>query len=585
MVRGVKASDDKAIYVYHEVTEAVYNAASGAECGDGASLDAVYAYSRAMLAEGYVNRAKYALVSTRNVDLLEKHAKALTNEQIAAMATDLDEALYDGHLTKGNFSTDYGLDTSKTSVLDICDVLGDHSRSIRVNLKALYSGYVRRGLKKLAGSRDKTGALTLPPVKTEYKGDPEWADVTGVDINQNTATVNIKLTRDVNLVRYSDDVTFDPALGIKVNADGVITEARGVVLDDLSTFNAYTVVGDGSLNLSSLTVRVGDKKAFKALRDVGAVSGDYHPETEYVIDFAGRPLVSYGQTFGAIDGVYRKWLNAKALVSILEATLKEQSDLYSPEQITSLKAVCVSGNKYLNIPTTVPYTNLQDALTDGSVDTRLSYKVEIGDKDILNGGKLHSANKFLDRMYTVEIDGKPAEKVTFADYWKPTFKVGAKVLSAKVKVTKVDDFMKPIYDDFLGFTAPGPVKDILLMAGADLDFVTRFDDATDRKLSADEGVEIFTEAKRLVQRYMDNLIRTEVSPVVFYIGSTGLIPDEYNTKAISPEKLVEKYPDIALSSDEKEAVFYEVGNTILTVYVKPEYFSTGRTADAQMAAK
>ena len=34
-----------------------------------------------------------------------------------------------------------------------------------------------------------------------------------------------------------------------------------------------------------------------------------------------------------------------------------------------------------------------------------------------------------------------------------------------------------------------------------------------------------------------------------------------------------KYPELAFSKDEKEGMFFEVGDTILSVYAKTEYFS------------
>ena len=40
-----------------------------------------------------------------------------------------------------------------------------------------------------------------------------------------------------------------------------------------------------------------------------------------------------------------------------------------------------------------------------------------------------------------------------------------KVLSAKTKVTKIDEFMKPIFDDFLGLVPKGRVDEILKKAG------------------------------------------------------------------------------------------------------------------------
>ena len=67
--------------------------------------------------------------------------------------------------------------------------------------------------------------------------------------------------------------------------------------------------------------------------------------------------------------------------------------------------------------------------------------------------------------------------------------------------------------------------------------------------------------------------REKLSPLVFYVGATGLLPDEIDAKALSADQLGAKYPDLALSKDEKEGTFFELGDTILSVYAKTEYFS------------
>jgi hypothetical protein len=36
------------------------------------------------------------------------------------------------------------------------------------------------------------------------------------------------------------------------------------------------------------------------------------------------------------------------------------------------------------------------------------------------------------------------------------------------------------------------------------------------------------------------------------------------------------YPELALSMDEQEGTFFEMGDTILSVYAKTEYFSRDR---------
>ena len=67
----------------------------------------------------------------------------------------------------------------------------------------------------------------------------------------------------------------------------------------------------------------------------------------------------------------------------------------------------------------------------------------------------------------------------------------------------------------------------------------------------------------------------KVSPLVFYIGSTGALPDEIEAKAQTAEEIVAKYPDLSPSKDEQEGLFFEVGQAILTVYAKTEFFSRG----------
>jgi hypothetical protein len=45
------------------------------------------------------------------------------------------------------------------------------------------------------------------------------------------------------------------------------------------------------------------------------------------------------------------------------------------------------------------------------------------------------------------------------------------------------------------------------------------------------------------------------------------------TELLTAEQLTAKYPDQALSKDEQEGMFFEIGDTILSVYAKNEYFS------------
>ena len=88
-----------------------------------------------------------------------------------------------------------------------------------------------------------------------------------------------------------------------------------------------------------------------------------------------------------------------------------------------------------------------------------------------------------------------------------------------------------------------------------------------------EFVEALSDAKKKLDARSDDVFREKLSPLVFYVGATGLLPDEIDAKALSADQLSAKYPDLALSKDEKEGTFFEIGDTILSVYAKTEYFS------------
>ena len=94
--------------------------------------------------------------------------------------------------------------------------------------------------------------------------------------------------------------------------------------------------------------------------------------------------------------------------------------------------------------------------------------------------------------------------------------------------------------------------------------------ANDRRI----GIEAYSKSdyplaldrlKNYVAAYPDDydaLFAEKLSALVFYVGATGLLPDEVEAKAQSADVLAGKYPDLAFSKDEKEGTFFEVGDTI-----------------------
>lgn len=570
IVRGLKPDDDKTLFKYYRVSPEAYEASAAPVAGaDGPqSLRPVLAFARANLSEGNLNTAKYAMVSSRDLTLLKQHARALTNQEIANFSTDLEEVLFMEELDQHEFTEGYGLKTDKPSLLSVLNVLGEHARDLKVDLKDVASIYVRRSLRRVPGTRDENGNLISPWLKTEYIDDGAWAQVQSFDINRNTANINMLVTRKVRLVPTDGG---DP-----------ITEVAGVDVSTLTNYNNYTIVGDGSLNLGRLKVRIGSKKLFRALAALHMVQGEYEPEADYVLDFTELPLVEFNQEFKSIDGVFPKVAKLKVLSSLLSAGLKDQSEDFTPEQLEELKRHYLSGSLYLNFPTTNEYTDLNEALAQGKVDTRLSYKVDIGDTNILNLSKLHSANKFLDRLFTVTVAGEEAKSPKFDVLWQAGVKFDYKKLSSRTKITAVDDLMKPIFEDFLGLANNGALETILGWCDA-AELAAPLKKIALGQISHDEAVEVMTQARRKVERAADQVFEDVVSPLVFYIGATGLLPDEFEARALSADELTAQLPEIAVAKAEQEGTFFRVGDAIITVYVKGEYFTPGDRGGAAPA--
>jgi Mg-chelatase subunit ChlD len=563
-IRGLKDEDDAVVYKYRKLTRAEYDKLDAPEAQ---TTEAVFAFSRANLADGNLNTAKYALASTFDATLALTHSRALTNNQSAAFAADLDTLLLlnPNEIAGHTVLTEVPVNR-RIPLLNLVKILDAHRSGFVINRKALADVYVRRGLKRLQGSRDDGGKLVEPTLKTEFAGEDEYLPITSFDVNRNTATMNLMLVRKVRLV---------PAAG-----GAPITSIAGIDLGGLTTFNNYTLIGDGELNIPYFKVKISDPKLFAALQKEGVLLLDsapaaaHDPAAEYTLRLDDLPVVpAFAGTLN-LTGVFDELARLKVLSSLCGAHLKEESAELTPEQVEELKKHYLSKSLYLNFPTTNPYTDLKQALAEGSVDTRTSYKIDVGDRTILNLSKLHSANKFLDRMYeVVGPDGKPLDKPAFEDVLDGNVTYKHKQLSAKLKVTKVDDFMKGLFDDFLGLKSTGQAVKVLEGVGAGKLAAVVKARAGGTQPAKKEFVEALADAHRKLDDRGEEVFQSKLSPLVFYVGATGLLPDEADAKALSAEQLQAKYPELALSKDEKEGTFFELGDTILSVYAKTEYFS------------
>lgn len=552
MVKGVKPSTQKDVFRFRKVTQAEYEASTLPVCGEEAPDKALFAFARANLAEGNLNTAKYAMVSTRDGALLGNHYRALTSAEIANFMAGLDEVLF-RHVSHPK-TADYGLGQTGVSLLEVLGTLSKNSSAIQVNMAALKGVYTKQGMRRVAGVRNDEGEVEAFPYHTEFVSDAEFVEVRSFDLNRNTASANMLISRPVTLM----------------GAEGPILKCAGVDLTGMSSFNNYTIVSNGSLNVPFLEVKISSKKLFRTLVDMGVLSGDYNPEASYKISFSEMPLVDFGQDALSVDGVFPTLARLRVLNSVFAACTKGESDTLTREQVDELKGIGVSASLNFSPPTTNEYADLDDALSTGLVDTKVSYKVDIGDRDIINLSKLHSANKFLDRMFTATQDGENVKKPTFALLGEPNVVWDYKKLSARTKVTAVDHLMKPLFEEFLGLADNSEVAAVLKDAGAG-DMVDRIPEIVG--MDKDDMVEFCKELQRKVTAKMDSIYDEIVCPLAFYIGSSGLLPDNFDAQAMNADELMAKFPALKLSKAEKEGTFFLVGDSIISVFCKSEYVS------------
>ncbi|MFN6484650.1 MULTISPECIES: hypothetical protein [unclassified Nostoc] len=451
---------------------------------------------------------------------------------------------------------------NKISLLELIQIFTQYRHNIIVNIKHLQEHYQRTGIKRVKGVRNENGELLQPWLRTENVDNAEYVGMGEFQFNRNTATINMLIKRKVKLAKFEDQT---PTI-----------EVAGLLVNDLNSFNNYTIVSDGKINVKSLQIKISNKKAFDLLQEKGVLDAeDFDFRVEHTIELDKLPLVAANSHYSSIDGLFNELAEIKVLTSIISAHLRKESDVFVAGQLDEFKKHYLSKNVYLNFPTTNEYTNIHEALLNGTLESRLSYKIDIGSQDILNLSKFHSANKFLNRMYRLY------DKVTGEIFIKPSFEMALnenlafrhRLISSRTKITKVDELMKPIFDDFLGLEPNGIVVDILKKVGADSLAQLLYNKQTGKQINKEEMVAALTVANKKLEQYAENIYQDKISPLVFYIGSTGLLPEGIEAKSMTAEEAAAKYPNLQFSKNEQEGTFFAVDNSIISIYAKTEYYS------------
>ena len=523
---------------------------------------AVYAFARAKLAEGNINMAKYVLSSTGDVGMFGKHWRASTGPALAEFAKDLEQVAFGNVKPVGLLGKPIKIDDNLT-VLKVLSVIDEHKNGISLSLPNFLAKYDRRGIKRIPGERDDNGNLTEPTFDIEYVGEKNCAAIRGLDVSMTSANVSLSVTQKCQLVKKSDRTP--------------IVKVAGIAVDSLQSFRNYTIVGDGELTIDEIPIYFIEVSAFKALSQLGVLycgsdkASKFDFNKEYKIVLKDLPITKISVDSGKFDEVLKKLFVAKIVSSFADATLKEESEKFTGEQIAELKKHYLSKNLNINFPTTTEYADLDEAIKNGKVDVRSAFKIQFGVDGILGFNSFRSANDFIDRMYAPENPNGDVDCSLVLNKVKWT----NKKLSAKSKTTVADVFQKKVFDYLLFGENAGDsvgVKDVLKESGCTelLQCICKGNS------SKDDIVKALSIAQKNLSKYVQELYMTNVFPVTFFIGTFGMAPDDWNALAMSADSLKQIWTEAKISKSEAEGMFYKTGNVVFGINAEKRYVSVDR---------
>jgi hypothetical protein len=547
-VKGVGPDDETKLYRYVSVSADRWDAEEKRTmCTAGPDAIPAYVFARSLLAAGQLNEAKFVVSGLRDEVILKKHFKALTSEALAGFAADLDRRIA-GDFSDLAVSASVGLASKAGSVLELCQVLERYRKDFTLNLPKTLVGYKRRSVKRLSGEWVNNAFV---PSSTSLKpnDDATRVKVTSFELSNASATINMQVMRSADLYVW-----------------GVETPVVAGKTLELKEVRAYTVVGDGEVNMECLVLNIASKKLHAELVQGGWVTGDFDHTAEYALDLTELAACPFGKSVDMpTSGTFLHLMFLMVKRGLLTATLgtSVEADEWTPGQLEAIKAHDLSAKLNYNPKTTNPYTDLNTAISAGEIDSRTKFNVTLGDKRAVSVGALYSANEYLARRYSVK-GADPAECDKDGNLKKPKLadivngaSYSVKVLSARTKLNAIDEVMFPLFEKFLGGGLEGT--------------------------SVTSSREDLAVALAAVDDEIEAIYARDIRPMAMYIGATGLIPDGWQVEFMDADALVAKYPKIEIEKKQKDGLFLESGTTIIGIFPENVYFSTPKGVAAAKA--
>ncbi len=523
VVRGVGKDDNLEIYTI-QVGEKATTVPKGVKViGDGDEFLSG-ALALAYLSLGSIRTAKEILFASGNKTLWAEHQSAMTPSSLANMITDLQKWVISGN----NDPYEMGRNTRpQHNLFDLANAVNAlPPKSIGIDLDAFMKGYRRRSIKKISGTRQEDGTITPPLAKTVPR-EGSRTYVRGISFNTADASVQVETERAVWVQRLSDNKVFQ--------------EVEFVSLDGLRDYRSFTLVSSGERNVEILPIEVYTKDAWAAISPfiLPSEAREFSPGQKAKISLKRfRMEAEEYPDLETLGNIIHSRFVATAEAKIYSAMQdKEAASAYTAEQVAALKELHLSPALYFSAPSTVHYTDKDEAVRLGQIDSFTRYKINFGEVGILSTEEFRSGNAFVQRRYSVtDASGAKLDKPTLPGYLKGD------------KYT-----VKP----------PGKAKDTqadILMAGVADEVLLSGD-----RLNNDEITKRLKKAKMVVEACNEKL-----QGLVMEIGCTGLVPRdlENSMTRYEPDAFEAKF-GVKLGKAEKEGMFWVAENG-LVISVTPE---------------
>lgn len=559
-ILGFRASDKGVFYKYQSLDKDLYQALTNVPISQ--TDESVFAFAKAKLIEGKLDTAKCALASTFNATLTKQHANALTNKQIAALAQDLDLTIFKSVLQVHDTGS-YTENIQKFSILEIVSILNEYKNGIVINIKELEKNYPEPNQSANTGESESSGLI-------EYQSNSDYAAVEAFEVSRNTATINLTIKKKVKLV-------VKKAMLVSDDNNTQVAEISGVIGENLYNYNKYALVSDSKLSVESLKVHINSKKVFDLLKEKNVIEKDgtivqqFDFRTEYTLRLDTLALVPIGIRYDNIGQVFNEIAQIQVLSNIVSSHLQEIADIHVPVQDVELNKLYFSPNLYVNF-LQKPDNHILEQPKFSKIDAPLSYRIDIGSKDILNISQLSSAHQFLNKMYEA-YNWRTGEVLSEAFFDMSRSDSIAFRHKKLLYLTKVDELMKPIYDDLLAIEDNGIVASILSHA-CEYNLIHILQNIwNNQAVDTQELVTALKTAKNRLEQYLERIYTNNISPLVFYTCSTGVLPDKVEAIAHTSKEIASKYTNLQFSEEEKDGVFFEFGNSIISLYAENKHCS------------